>query len=63
MDELSALRQKGTADEYVNQFKMLAARAGITDHEALIRYFLKGLQSKLANKMLDQMTYPESIYG
>ena len=63
MDALAALRQNGTADEYVNEFKMLAGRADMTDHQALLRYFIKGLRRKLVDKMFSQSTFPEDIDG
>ena len=63
MDMLAALRQNGTADKYINEFKMLAGRADMTDHQALLCYFIKGLRRKLVDKMFSQSMFPEDIDG
>ena len=63
MDKLTKLKQTGRADDYVNRFRMLAARAEITDQEAMLRYFIKGLRPKLANTISKQSTFPSNMEG
>ena len=52
MTELAHLKQgQASADEYVQKFKMLAARAKLNDYEALLQYFLTGLNQPLFKKV------------
>ena len=61
MMELTQLKQTGSADAYVNDFKMKAARAQLKDEQALLQYFLKGLHRPLVKTMFQQATIPQNI--
>ena len=44
--QLRQLKQgKGTADEYISQFRILAGRSKISDDKALIEYFMEGIHT------------------
>ena len=65
MTELAHLKQgQASADEYVQKFKMLAARAKLNDYEALLQYFLTGLNQPLFKKV-EGVTgdFPETMDG
>lgn len=59
--ELMQLKQRGTADEYVAQFKILASRSGITDYEALVELFQRGLQRDLLKSIYNKDTLPTTM--
>lgn len=59
--ELMRLKQTGSADEYVAQFKILTSRSGITDYEALVELFQRGLQKALLMKIYNKDTLPSTM--
>jgi len=59
--KLRTLRQTGSANEYVGQFRILAQRSKITDDAALIEYFMEGLKPKLLEKIYALETIPTTI--
>ena len=59
--ELRNIKQGGSADEYVSQFRILAGRSKITDDTALIEYFMEGLKPKLLEKIYALPTIPTTI--
>lgn len=61
--ELMQLKQIGTADEYVNQFKILTSRSGITDYEALMELFQRGLRAPLLERIYNRDTLPTDMEG
>lgn len=61
--ELMRLRQTGPADEYVAQFKILTSRSGITDYEALVELFQRGLQKPLLTRIYNKDTLPTDMDG
>ena len=58
---LQNLRQTGSADEYVSQFRILTGRSGITDDTALVEYFIEGLNTSLLQKIFSLPTIPSKI--
>jgi len=49
--QLRQLKQgKGTADEYISQFQILAGRSKISDDKALIEYFMEGIHTSILSK-------------
>ena len=60
---LRNLRQTGSADEYVQQFRILAGRSGITEDAALVEYFMEGLNTSLLQKIFSLPTLPSDIKG
>ena len=45
--ELKMLKQKGTLEDYITKFQLLAARSGITEDISLVEYFIDRLKSDL----------------
>ena len=60
---LRNLKQTGTADEYVSQFRILAGRSGITDSVPLIEYFMEGLKPSILDKIYALEKIPSTIDG
>ncbi|ESK82609.1 hypothetical protein Moror_11236, partial [Moniliophthora roreri MCA 2997] len=59
--KIEDLRMKERADDYVNQFQLLAMETGY-DNEALIKFFKEGLPESLVNKiMLRTDGVPETL--
>ncbi|ESK82170.1 hypothetical protein Moror_14471 [Moniliophthora roreri MCA 2997] len=59
--KIEDLRMKERADDYVNQFRLLAMETGY-DNEALIKFFKEGLPKSLVNKiMLRTDGIPETL--
>ncbi|EEB89117.1 hypothetical protein MPER_12826 [Moniliophthora perniciosa FA553] len=62
-EKMHVLMQKGTATEYVNEFKLLATKTRY-DTVALIDQFMSGLYPKLRTNIMNQPTgSPETIEG
>ncbi|GLB35582.1 putative reverse transcriptase-rnase h-integrase [Lyophyllum shimeji] len=61
--KLKVLKQTGTADEYIAEFKVLAAASQIKEDNSLIEYFMDGLQPKLVEKVLGVEKPPTTIKG
>lgn len=61
--DLQRLKQTGGVDAYIQQFKMLLARAEIHDYEASKQYFANGLAKYLLDKVAWQATLPPDIDG
>ncbi|GLB45345.1 putative reverse transcriptase-rnase h-integrase [Lyophyllum shimeji] len=61
--KLKVLKQTGTADEYIVEFKVLAAASQIKEDNSLIEYFMDGLQPKLVEKVLGVEKPPTMIKG
>ena len=62
--QLRRLRQgKTSVDDYVNQFRILATKAGITDEAVLIDYFVEGLNRGITSKIFGQPVIPKTISG
>lgn len=59
--DLDRLQQTGTADEYVQNFRILAQRANLTQYEPLKRSFLKGLNIALRSKIAAVYPPPTTI--
>ena len=59
--KLRDLKQSGSADEYVAEFRILAQRSGIKDNTALIEYFMEGLKPKLLEKIYTLDTMPTKL--
>ena len=59
--ELRNLKQTGSADEYVSQFRVISGRTGIKEDAALIEYFMEGLRPKLLDKIFSLPTMPTTI--
>ena len=49
--KLSDLRQKGTAHSYIQEFQLIAKRAGIHEYPVLHHYFMQGLNPRLREKI------------
>lgn len=61
--KLRDLKQTGTADEFIAEFKSLAAHSGITEYNALVEYFQEGLSSKLMEKIYALEKVPTTMEG
>ena len=60
--QLRQLRQaKGTADEYISQFRILAGRSRITDDKALIEYFMEGIHTSILAKIFALDKVPTTV--
>ena len=59
MRELQKHKQIAGVDAYIQRFKMLISRAGITDFEASKTYFVTGLGTNLLNRIMQQPVLPE----
>ena len=59
--DLFTLKQDGDADGYVAQFKILAMRAGITETNALVEYFQRGLKPALLNRIYGMNQLPSTM--
>lgn len=59
--KLKTLRQTGTADEYISQFKTLIAASEITGDTARIDYFIDGLMPKLVERIYGMENVPTTI--
>ena len=60
--QLRQLKQgKGTADEYISQFRILAGRSKITDDKALIEYFMEGIHTSILAKIFALDPVPTTI--
>jgi len=60
--QLRQLKQgKGTADEYISQFRILAGRSKISDDKALIEYFMEGIHTSILSKIFALDKIPTTI--
>ena len=53
----------GTADEYIEQFKIWAADSGVSQDGPLIEWFRQGLPAPLRNRILNTDNEPTTIRG
>jgi hypothetical protein len=62
--ELRTLRQgEKRIEEYIAQFTIIAARTGLTEDSALIKYFIDGLHSKLMERICTMKKPPTTLEG
>ena len=61
--KLDHLRQTKRADEYINQFIMLAHQANITEYEALVQRFQQGLQPQILQAIYWRENLPRDMEG
>ena len=61
--KMKALKQTGTADDYVAEFLPLVVRSGIGSVAVLSDYFLSGLSRGLVKSVLSCATLPDSMKG
>lgn len=59
--KMKYLRQTGTADEYIAEFRTLVSNTNITEDEALIEYFMEGISPKLVEKIYALETVPTTM--
>ncbi|KAG5640263.1 hypothetical protein H0H81_012289, partial [Sphagnurus paluster] len=55
------LKQTGTADEYISEFRILASHSKITEDTSLVEYFMEGLNPKLVEKIFGLEDLPTTI--
>ena len=60
---LDKLKQKDRVDAYINEFKILAHRAGITDYEALVQKFQTGLKPEVLKGIYFRENLPTDMEG
>lgn len=58
---MKALKQTGTIDSYVQEFRALASRSHITDVNVLNDYFTLGLNPGLVVKMFSSLKLPDTM--
>jgi hypothetical protein len=61
--KLSTLQQTGDVEDYINEFRILASQARVTDATIQIEYFMHGLEPKLLDRILGMDTPPTDIAG
>lgn len=61
--QMKALKQSGTADDYVAAFRPLAIRSTITEVAVLSDYFLTGLTTGLVKSIMSVETLPTTMDG
>ena len=60
--QLRQLRQdKGTADEYISQFRILSGRSKITEDNSLIEYFMEGIHPAILERIFGLAKVPTTI--
>ena len=59
--KMKALKQTGTADDYVAEFLLLAVRSGIGSVAVLSDYFLTGLKKGLVNNIMTVENLPTTM--
>ena len=59
--KMKHLKQTGTADEYISEFRILASRSKITEDTSLVEYFMEGLNPKLVEKIFGLEDLPTTI--
>jgi len=60
--QLWQLKQgKGTANEYISQFQILAGQSRINDDKALVEYFMEGIHTSILSKIFALNKIPTSI--
>lgn len=63
MAKINRLQQTGSADAYINDFKMLVEQAALQDDMAIVQYFLKGLNKNLTKTIFSTTEAPKDIEG
>jgi len=53
----------GTADEFIERFKINANNSGVTQDRPLIEWFMKGINAPLLDKILNLKNPPTTIVG
>lgn len=61
--ELINLKQRGSVDAYIQRFKMLITRAGITDFKTTKSYLISGLSDYITDKLRWQAELPDHTKG
>ena len=61
--KLRQLRQgKGSVDEYIAEFRILAGKAKMKDDKALTEYFMEGINTGILQKIFASEALPTTIY-
>ena len=53
----------GTANKFIERFKINATDSGVTQDRPLIEWFMKGINAPLLNKILNLENPPATIVG
>lgn len=59
--KLQSMKQTGTVDDYISEFRTQAGISNITDDRALIGYFQMGIKPYLMNRIYAMETVPTTI--
>lgn len=50
-ERLAAIRQKGSVEDFIQDFELLVTQATLTPEEQLLGYFLAGLRQDIRNQV------------